>query len=136
MSQSGEPPTSSWLPGIIFGIVGVIGGIWSWILNWRIKSAKEEGKTEVERERLEDRDDGFREDIRALRDELKDGISELRAVAAATARLQGSQDVVNAVTAKAIESISLKMEAHAEKLANHEADIRLITRLLTSQKEA
>lgn len=111
--------SADWVPG---AGVGFLGSIAAWLLSWRVASARDEGKAGADTARIQERDDGFREDIRGLRDELRAGITELRAVSGVTAKLQASQDVVNAVTARALEGIVAKQDAHAEKIADHTSD--------------
>lgn len=117
-----------WEPGVGMGFLGSIG---AWLLSWRVSAAKQEGQAKADAVRIQERDDGFREDIRGLRDELRDGVAELRAVSAVTSKLQASQDVVNQVTARTLESIISKQDAHAEKIADHTSAIKLLTELIT-----
>jgi hypothetical protein len=121
---------ADWIPGVG---VGFFGSALAWLLSWRINSAHGEGINEAEHVRLSDSDEGLRQDMHDLRDELRGAAAELRGVAAATAKLQASQDVVNKVTAKAIESLELKMENHDRAISDHAATLRLVTELLTKR---
>jgi chromatin segregation and condensation protein Rec8/ScpA/Scc1 (kleisin family) len=119
--------STDWVPGVG---TGFFGSIVAWLLSWRVAAARSEGKADADALRIQDRDEGFREDIRSLRDELRAGVTELRAVSSITAKLQASQDVVNQVTAKSLEAIVAKQDQHAEKLADHTSAIKLLTELI------
>ena len=123
--------SADWVPGAGIGFLGSVG---AWLLSWRVNSAKSEGRQETQMTRLADSDDGLREDLHELRDELKQAVTELRTVAGETAKLQASQDVVNKVTAKAIEALELKMENHDRALSDHAATLRLVTEILTKRQ--
>lgn len=119
--------SADWVPGVGMGFLG---SITAWLLSWRISAARDEGKSGADSVRIQERDDGFREDIRSLRDELRAAITELRAVSGVTAKLQASQDVVNAVTSRALEAIVAKQDRHAEQIADHTSAIKLLTELI------
>lgn len=136
--------------------IGLGAGIVGWVLSWRISDAFREGRTdESEKQigrRLEDADkfakmsdEGFRRDFRDLRDEVRgalagvredyrQGLSEIRNVGLMASKLQASQDVVNNVTARAIEGITDKMERLETVVADHSSSLKLITELVTSRK--
>jgi hypothetical protein len=120
-----------WIPAGVTGLVASVGG---WLLSWRISSAKQDGRHEAEGIAREDRDEGFRQDLRDFRDEFRAGVAEMRTVSVATSKLQASQDVVNQVTAKAIESLVGRLDRHEEKLNDHAATLKLVTELLTREQ--
>jgi phage shock protein A len=127
--------TIDWIPTV--GI-GSIPAVLAWLLSWRLASERERVKAEALEKRLdgheqaqEETDEGWRQEIHDFREDWKSGMSELRAVAASIAKLQASQDVVNQVTAKALESISDRLDKHEEKISDHGATIKLLTELVT-----
>jgi hypothetical protein len=133
MSKEGQHTMSAeWLPG---AGLGLIGSAVAWLLSWRINTAKKDGRTEAAVEAAEDRDEGFRENLRDMRDEWRAGIAEVRTLAMITAKLQASQEVVNTVTAKALDAITSKLDAHQEKLNDHSATLKLVTELLTREQK-
>lgn len=120
-----------WLPASAMSVATAAG---AWLLSWRISTAKRDGLYEARGIAQEDRDEGFRQDLRDVRDEFRSGVAEMRAVSTATAKLQASQDVVNQVTAKAIEGLANRLERHEEKLNDHAATLKLVTELLTREQ--
>lgn len=82
----------------------------------------------------EDRTEGVRQDIQALRDDFKAGVAEMRTAAVGVATLQASQDKVNLYTAEAIKGIVSRQDRHEEKLNDHAATLKLVTELLTREQ--
>lgn len=119
----------SWefLPGAAAG--AVMSGIGA-LLSWRIASAKTEAADDKDLHQLKDEGRGLRQDIRDLRQELRDGASELRSLNAMLLKLQASQDVVNVMNSKALESLALKQVAHAEAISDHAATLKILSQLL------
>ena len=68
----------------------------------------------------------MRSDLRELKEDFKNGMSEIRTLADMTGKYGASQAVVNDVTAKALESITEKVERHADTLADHTSTLRLL----------
>jgi hypothetical protein len=66
---------------------------------------------------------------------LKETVNELRAVVLTVAKLQSSQDVTNAVTARALESMSRKLEDHDHRFSELETTQGLIKEILTLLKK-
>ena len=97
----------------------------AWILSWRINSA-----------RSEERVDGIRQDVRDLKDDFRSGMADVRGFADQAARLQSSQNVVNNVTAKAIEGLCDKQDKIGQVVADHTATLRLLTEVVMSKKDA
>jgi hypothetical protein len=62
-------------------------------------------------------------------------MEELRTLGSATMKLSASQDVVNSVTSKALESIILKMDRHEEKLADHASTLKLLTEVVMARSK-
>jgi hypothetical protein len=62
-------------------------------------------------------------------------MEELRTLGSATMKLSASQDVVNSVTSKALESIIAKMDRHEEKLADHASTLKLLTEVVMSRSK-
>jgi hypothetical protein len=112
---------SDWIPG---AGVGVLGSVVAWLLSWRIATARGE-------ERLA----AMQTDLRDLKDDFRAGMSEVRSFADATARLQSSQNVVNSVTAKSIETMCDKQDKLESTVADHTATLRLLTEVVMSKKE-
>jgi hypothetical protein len=67
--------------------------------------------------------------------DLKETVNELRAVVLTVAKLQSSQDVTNAVTARTLESITKKMEAYDHRFSELETTQGLIKEILTLLKK-
>jgi uncharacterized protein (DUF3084 family) len=89
--------------------------------------------SQVKETAADERNFDLREDLKDLRDQLRLAVAEMHSVASETARLQASQDVVNKVTAKALESIETKMDKHEQAISDHAATLRLVTELLTKR---
>ena len=114
-------PETNWLASTGVGIVASVG---AWLLSWRINSA-----------RVEERIDGMRQDIHELKDDLKATLSDVRAFADASARLQSSQNVVNQGTARSLDIIADKQERLDATVADHTATLRLLTEVVLSKRE-
>ena len=119
--------SAEWLPGA--AVAAVMSGVGA-LLSWRVASAKQEGSGESEIKQLEHESTGLRQDIRDLRDDLRSGAAELRALNSMLVKLQASQDVVNVMNAKAMEAIAKKQESHGETISDHAATLRILTELL------
>lgn len=135
MEKPNNTMSTDWIPGAGVGLLGSIG---AWILSWRISSARFEGQSEAEMQAIkysaEDRTEGVRQDIQALRDDFKAGVAEMRTAAVGVATLQASQDKVNLYTAEAIKGIVSRQDRHEEKLNDHAATLKLVTELLTREQ--
>ena len=123
---------------LVAAAVGVGGSLLSWWRASAVAETKHESEilrlresSDAELGRLDERDDGLRCDFRQLRDEFRDGIQDMRTVAGEMGKLQASQNVVNSVTAKAIEGLTDKLEEHSRQLSDHAATLRLINELVT-----
>lgn len=126
--------STDWIPG---AGVGLIGSAVAWLLSWRISAAKMEGSIEA-KEKAEVvlldarakaemiRSDDLRADLRDLKEDWRAGIADVKRLAENVAAVQASQNVVNAVTAKALESLTEKMDRHEACLADHTNTIRMI----------
>jgi signal transduction histidine kinase len=115
--------STDWIPG---AGIGVIGSVTAWVLGWRITTAKWEGRAEAQRQADFERTEDLRKDLRDLKEDWRSGISDVRKLAENMASVQSSQNVVNAVTAKAIESLTDKLDRHEACLADHTTTIRLL----------
>jgi hypothetical protein len=122
---------NDWIP---WG-AGVVVSAVSWVVSWRIASAKSEGKTDAEIAAQEEQGTGLRQDIRDLRDDVRAGLAEMRTQATNFTALQASQDKVNVYTAEAIKAIVSKQERQEEKLNDHAAALRLLTELVTRDRK-
>jgi len=65
-----------------------------------------------------------------FKDGLKETVNELRAVVLTVAKLQSSQDVLNAITTKALESINKKLDEHDHRFTEVETTQGLIREIL------
>lgn len=115
--------TWDWTPGAAIAALGSY-------FSWRVASAKREGTEDATFKSLDKEDAGLRQDIRDLRDELRSTATELRSVGALALKLQASQDVVNVMTAKALEGISRKQDEQAATIASHGGTLELLSELL------
>ena len=118
--------------------VGLVSSIASWLVSWRIATERQAVKSDAVATRLADHeaaqadtDESLRGELHEFRNDWKAGMTELRSVAASIGQLQASQDVVNKVTAKALEGISERLDKHDDKLSDHGATIKLLTELVT-----
>lgn len=134
---------NDWIPG---AGVGLIGSAIAWLLSWRINSAKIEGQNESDRKadaaiaavkEKSDlvRSDDLRADLREMKDDWRNGVTEVRELANAMTALQSSQNVVNAVTSKAIEGICDKQDRLEQIVSDHTATLRLLTEVVMAKKE-
>ena len=133
-----------WIPG---AGVGLLGSAIAWLLSWRINSAKNEGAAEVQRKAdvaMADaqqkadmiRADDLRADLRELKADWRAGIEDVRKLAENMAAVQSSQNVVNAVTAKAVDAITEKLDKHEACLADHTSTLRLLTNIVMARSDA
>lgn len=121
-----------WMTGLLSGVGGTaIVQWWNW---WR-SDARKDGKAEAEKQRIDERDHDVRADLRDLRDDFRTAINEFRQASTDMAKLQSSQNIVNAMSAKTIEALATKQDAHAEKIADHAATLRLLTDNVTMLRQ-
>jgi hypothetical protein len=136
--------STDWIPG---AGVGLVGSAIAWLLSWRINSAKLEGQSEAKEKAdtvLSDarakaemvRSDDLRADLRVMRDDWRQGIDRVGELAANISALQSSQNVVNTMTSKAIDSMCDKQDRLEQVVADHTATLRLLTEVVMSKKEA
>lgn len=118
---------ADWIPG---AATGLLGSFVAWIAAWRIAAARAEGKQEAE-----DAGNEVLREVQAkqvtdalqdLREDWKTGMQEIREMSDKHTQLQASQNVVNAITQKTLESMTAKIEAHATQLADQGSTIRLL----------
>jgi hypothetical protein len=102
---------------------------------WRVSAARSEGRSDAQHDAEDAKDTSVKQDIRDLRNEVRATMEELRSLGAATVKLSASQDVVNSVTSKALESIILKMDRHEEKLADHASTLKLLTEVVMARSK-
>src|ERR1039457_1139739 len=107
--------STDWLPT---AGVGLGGSLIAWFASWFIATAKAEGRSDAEMERIDQSASGLRQDIHDLREDLKTSIVDFRSVSDATIKLQSSQNVVNQVTGRALEGVSEKLDRHDTALAD------------------
>ena len=119
--------SADWIPGVGIGFIGLLGSIAAW---WRA-GGKREGATEMQMDKLASSDDGLRDDMHSICIRLDDVAKEMRMVSAQTGSFIASQDVVNRVTSRALESLETKLEKHDSAISDHAATLRLVTELLT-----
>jgi hypothetical protein len=102
---------------------------------WRVSAARSEGRSDAQHDAEDAKDTSVKQDIRDLRNEVRATMEELRTLGSATIKLSASQDVVNSVTSKALESIILKMDRHEEKLADHASTLKLLTEVVMARSK-
>jgi hypothetical protein len=102
---------------------------------WRVSAARSEGRSDAQHDAEDAKDTSVKQDIRDLRNEVRATMEELRTLGSATMKLSASQDVVNSVTSKALESIILKMDRHEEKLADHASTLKLLTEVVMARSK-
>jgi hypothetical protein len=113
-------------------------------VSWRVSDGIREGRSDSLEKAQTKNADGLRQDLRDLREEVRgamggfreevrNALNELRGVAVLTSKLQASQDVVNNVTARAIESIMDKIDRLETVTSDHGSTLKLITELVTRQ---
>jgi hypothetical protein len=100
-----------------------------------VSAARSEGRSDAQHDAEDAKDTSVKQDIRDLRNEVRATMEELRTLGAATVKLSASQDVVNSVTSKALESIILKMDRHEEKLADHASTLKLLTEVVMARSK-
>lgn len=124
--------SADWIP---VGSLGVISSVVAWLVAWRVSAARSEGRSDAQHDAEDAKDTSVKQDIRDLRNEVRATMEELRTLGAATVKLSASQDVVNSVTSKALESIILKMDRHEEKLADHASTLKLLTEVVMARSK-
>jgi hypothetical protein len=100
-----------------------------------VSAARSEGRSDAQHDAEDAKDTSVKQDIRDLRNEVRATMEELRTLGSATMKLSASQDVVNSVTSKALESIILKMDRHEEKLADHASTLKLLTEVVMARSK-
>jgi hypothetical protein len=134
----------NWIPGAGVGLLG--SGI-AWLLSWRINSAKLEGISEAKDKAdlvLSDaktkadivRSEDLRADLREMKQDWREGVDRVSELATNITALQSSQNVVNAVTSKAIEGMCEKQDRLEQVVADHTSTLRLLTDIVMSRKDA
>jgi hypothetical protein len=124
--------SADWIP---VGSLGVISSVVAWLVAWRVSAARSEGRSDAQHDAEDAKDTSVKQDIRDLRNEVRATMEELRTLGAATVKLSASQDVVNSVTSKALESIIGKMDRHEEKLADHASTLKLLTEVVMARSK-
>ena len=124
--------SADWIP---VGSLGVISSVVAWLVAWRVSAARSEGRSDAQHDAEDAKDTSVKQDIRDLRNEVRATMEELRTLGSATIKLSASQDVVNSVTSKALESIILKMDRHEEKLADHASTLKLLTEVVMARSK-
>ena len=144
--------------------VPILASAFAWIMAWRVSSAKFETQVQADtkrsnelREADEKRADELREadarranelheatlkqseelkcELKELKSAWTSGIDRVQDLAENIASLQGSQNQVNAYTARALDSLSDKVEQHGSILADHTSTIRLLVDRVMMKKE-
>ena len=123
---------ADWIP---VGSLGVVSSVAAWLIAWRVSAARSEGRSDAQHDAEALKDTTVKEDIRDLRNEVRATMEELRTLGSATMKLSASQDVVNSVTSKALESLVAKMDRHEEKLADHASTLKLLTEVVMSRSK-
>ena len=123
---------ADWIP---VGSLGVVSSVVAWLIAWRVSAARSEGHSDAQHDAEALKDTTVKEDIRDLRNEVRATMEELRTLGSATMKLSASQDVVNSVTSKALESLVAKMDRHEEKLADHASTLKLLTEVVMSRSK-
>ena len=119
--------SADWMPGA--AVAAVMSGVGA-LLNWRVASAKKEGRGETEIKQLETDGTGLRQDMRDLREDLRAGAAEMRSLNALVIKLQASQDVLNHMQTKGLESVVRKQEEHGALLNDVCGSMRIVNELL------
>ena len=114
-----ETMNTEWVPG---AGVGIVGSIIAWVLSWRISTA-----------RGEERVSAMQQDIRELKGDFRDGMTEVRSFAATVGAMQSSQNVTNKITSDAIEGMTETLDRHSTQIADHAATLRLITEVVMAK---
>lgn len=147
-----ETMSTDWVPSAGFGVVSTF---LAWIVSWRVSNSKLEGKLQAEGENAEavriagvkradeiraadskradelraadaQRADELRKEFQSLKDAWFSGIERVQELSDNMARLQSSQNVLNEMSSKRLESLTDKVERHGEMLADHTSSIRLL----------
>ena len=120
-----------WVPG---ATLGVAGAALAWWRSAGISEAKfQERLTQVKEEMAKGAlinqrsDDAFKQDLCAA-------INELRAVTLTIAKLSSGQDVINAVTNKALETLARKSEEQDKRINENQSVAGLIREWLERQE--
>lgn len=122
-----------WVPGAALGVAGAALAWWraSGISEAKFQSRLEQIKEEMSKgaARAKEVDGDFKEELCAA-------INELRAVTLTMAKMSSGQDVLNAVTAKAIESLTGKAETNAKAINELQATMSLIRQWLDKSNKS
>lgn len=124
--------SADWIP---VGSLGVISSVVAWLVAWRVSAARSEGRSDAQHDAEDAKDTSVKQDIRDLRNEVRATMEELRTLGSAIMKLSASQDVVNAMTSKALESLVAKMDRHEEKLADHASTLKLLTEVVMTRSK-
>lgn len=112
-----------WFPGAAIAVGGTA-------LQWwrhRTATAKAAGVAEAAQAAINSRTD---EKLSELKSDLTAAMREFQSATLLIAKLSSSQEVINGVTARTLESINAKQEEHARQLAHHATALdRLIERI-------
>lgn len=134
MAQHEKTMDANWIPGAGLGLIGTIV---AWIMGRAKFEARADAMREADDKRFEDIDGGLHEDLSTLRDELKAGVAELRALAMASAKRDGAQDVINKVTTETLTGLADRLDTHDRvheridaTLTEHAVSLRLLTQLM------
>jgi hypothetical protein len=121
--RDGDNMQLDWVPGAALGIAGAALAWWraAGISEAKFQERLEQIRKEMEKgAQINDKSDKeFKEDLCAA-------INELRAVTLTIAKMSSGQDVLNAVTTKAIESLTVKAEFHSRAIHELQATTGLI----------
>jgi hypothetical protein len=117
MRGNGEMADNGIWGGLLAG-GSLTGGIA--LVKWLLGRFKQDGLDEERDKRTAEALSGLRSDMTRIVDKLEEVGSNAK-------ELQVSQNVVNAITAKGMESLVAKMDQHSEKLADMGATVKLLT---------
>lgn len=126
---------ADWFPPVAAGIGA---SVVSWIGAWKISSARFEAKYEaeskardeqnsVQQKAAEDRHHEIQTTLKEMREDSRVCMTRVGDLADRAASMQSSQNVVNSVTAKALDAIIAKQDQHADKLTDHASTLKLVT---------
>lgn len=122
-----------WVPGAALGIAGAALAWWRAAGISEAKFQERLGQLKEEMEKgaksAEKIDGDFKE-------ELCSAINELRAVTLTMAKMSSGQDVLNAVTQKTLESLTLKTEQNSHAIADLAASMKLLREWLDRSNRA
>ena len=119
--------SADWVPGAVVATIMSAAGS---LLSWRVASAKREGMADAELSRLNEKDSGLREDIQGLRVDLRDSTQTIQKTSDLLIALQARQDVVNAMSAKALESFSARQDELSRQVGDHGRTLAILNELL------